>query len=762
MLNINLKQSRRFGTLSRSSFYRAAALCLIALCSCFGLAQAPYTTWRSDKGSNDSSNYSALDQINRSNVTQLEVAWKFPTSDRIEYPFDPIVVDDVAYVLAKRGAVVALNATTGKELWTYSDPQAQGVLRGLAYWESKDRSQCRILFTWKNQLIAIDAKTGQLVDSFGKSGHVDLREGLGRELAQVPRIQSTTPGRVFEDLIIMGSSTGEGYVSPPGDIRAYNVITGKLVWQFHTVPHPGEVGYDTWPKDAWKYVGGANNWADKSIDEKRGVIYIPLGAPTYDFFGGDRKGDDLFGDCLIALNARTGSLLWYFQDVHHDLWDYDLVSSPQLLTVRHDGELIDVVAQPGKNGFLWVLNRDTGKPIWPVVERPVPKSDVPGEFASPTQPFPTKPPPFARQTFTAADINPHFLTTEERDKWTKTISEARNDGIYTPPALDKFVVNMPGHSGGAALFSTSADPTNGTMYIVSFDGPALLKLEPTEEAIASYDLFGPIPSNYLGREQIGRLGDGFVAEGGDGSPASSPTTVSPAITQQGKRVYEQNCLACHGADLSGGGGGSPSLQGVVVRRGEAGVRTQIVQGGGAMPSFASLSDSSIDALLAYLKTQGTAAGSATGPRPVRPVPEEVPYPSGVVAPPRLYSAYGFAPALIGSPFSTITAYDLNTGEIKWKVPYGEAIGVGPAGNNFGILQFHGPKAGLAVTAGGLMFSATTERKIRAYDKDTGKVLWTDAIPDRSQGTPAVYEVGGREFVLIGTRGAYLAYALPEK
>jgi quinoprotein glucose dehydrogenase len=326
-----------------------------------------YTTWSDYEGSADSAQYSSLKQINKSNVTQLQQVWFYPDGNNgFRYGFNPVVVDGVMYVVGKDNTTVALDAETGKEIWVHDNGTPRGITnRGINYWESKDRSDRRLFYASNNILHALDARTGKLVDSFGDHGNVDLREGLGRDPKTIRQIESGTPGRVFENLLILGSATGEEYNSPPGDIRAYDVLSGKMVWIFHTVPHPGEFGYNTWPKDAWKYIGGTNDWGGMTIDEKRGIAYFPLGSPTYDFYGADRTGAGLFGNCLLALDARTGKYLWHFQAVHHDLWDYDLTTAPKLLTVKHDGRMVDIVAQAGKNGFLYVLDRVTGKPIWP-------------------------------------------------------------------------------------------------------------------------------------------------------------------------------------------------------------------------------------------------------------------------------------------------------------------------------------------------------------------------------------------------------------
>jgi quinoprotein glucose dehydrogenase len=350
--------------------------------------------WPDYGGGADSSHFVDLKQINRANVKNLDVAWVYPTGDNHAYLFNPVVIDGVMYVLARNSSLVALDAASGKEIWIHENLPGLST-RGIAYWESPDRKDRRLIFAINDYLQQIDARTGKSILTFGKNGLLDLREGLGRDPKKINRIQTDTPGRVFENLIIMGSTPGEAYLSPPGDVRAYNVITGKLEWTFHTIPRPGEFGYDTWPKYAWKYSGGVNVWGEITVDEKRGIAYLPTGSPTYDYYGADRIGQNLFGNCLVALDARTGKRLWHYQLVHHDLWDYDTTAAPQLLTVTHNGKRVDVVAQSSKQGFLYVFDRVTGKPLWPIEERPVPRSHMPGEQAWPTQPFPTAPPPFA-------------------------------------------------------------------------------------------------------------------------------------------------------------------------------------------------------------------------------------------------------------------------------------------------------------------------------------------------------------------------------
>jgi quinoprotein glucose dehydrogenase len=704
-------------------------------------AQQQYTTWRTYLGNEDSSHYSALKEINRSNVSQLQVAWTYPTDDQVTYVFNPIVVDQVMYVLAKNFSVVALDAATGREIWVHptrspKEPPITGdggwglKHRGINYWQSQDGSDRRLILPVDQHIEEIDARTGQSIKSFGKDGLVDLREGLGRDPKSFSQIQFDSPGRIFDNLLIVGSATGEEYGSPPGDIRAYDVRTGKMVWIFHTVPHPGEAGYDTWPKQAWKYVGGTNCWGEMSLDEERGIIYIPTGAPSYDFYGADRKGNNLFSDCLLALDARTGKLIWYYQLVHHDLWDYDATAAPQLLTVRSNGQMIPIVAEASKQGFLYVFNRVTGQPLWPIEERPVPHSDMPGEEASPTQPFPTVPPPFARQKFTVADLDPYILTAEERANWQQRIPAAVNKGIYTPPALTD-TIQMPGNLGGANWGSTAADPTNGTMYVVSMDLPAILKNE-----------------------------------------LQQPERKIPAgtLAQQGLVVYQQKCQLCHGVNRQGAPPAIPSLVDAPALLGEAALKALVKNGAGDMPPFTNLSDASLTALVAYLTNS---IGGPVNPAFTMGSSLPPPYPAGSEAPSvRYWSGYGTTPNIVKPPWSTLTAYDLNSGTIAWQVPLGDAPQVSSEGvKDTGIMAARG---GAIVTGGGLIFYATRdEGKLRAYDEATGKTLWAFELPAGSEAVPAVYELGGREYIVVcaaaskwpkteAVKRAYVAIALPAK
>lgn len=729
------RRSPQFVSRRTAALLTMCAACLILGGRSQAFAQG-HTTWSDYGGGEDSAQYSALRQINRSNVTQLQIAWTFSTGDDNRYFFNPIEAHGLTYVLAENDSIVALDAETGKRVWVHPARLHTQIMtdRGINYWESKDGRERRLLFASDHFLQEVDARTGKSILSFGTNGRVNLKEGLGRDPKALSLVQSTTPGRVFEDLLILGSATNQGYGSAPGDIRAFDVRTGKLVWTFHTVPHPGEFGYDTWPKDAWKRVGGANCWGEMSLDEKRGIVYVPTASAKYNFYGADRHGKDLFADCLLALNARTGKLIWYFQMVHHDIWDYDNAAAPKLLTVWHDGRKVDAVAQAGKTGFLWVFDRVTGKPLWPIEERPEPRSDVPGEETWPTQPFPTNPPPFARQSFTAADVSPLITDPEEAARFRHEIESSRNGGLFTPPALAD-TMQMPGNSGGANWAAAADDPTNGSLFVLSMDLPCMLKLEPEETR----------------------------------GPSANQTP-----EQQGHFLYESNCRLCHGANLKGLPPGIPSLAGIGARLNPEQIQAVVRQGRGPMPAFPKLSMEDMMSLMAFLlnPSAASAAPSQAGASP----PADAKSAPGA-GPARYLSGFGFmltsagVPA-IKPPWASLTAYDLNKGTIKWQVPFGDV----PELADKGILGTGYPfvKTGPVVTAGGLLFAATRDHMVRAYDEETGKVLWAKRLPMPLQGMPSVYEVGGREYLVVcdaapevndpaaqkNIHGAYVAFALP--
>ncbi|MCM3881468.1 MAG: PQQ-binding-like beta-propeller repeat protein [Vicinamibacterales bacterium] len=724
-----------------------AAGAFVALATIAGLSAPADSDWTSYGGTASSSRYWDSKEITKANVGKLEAVWSYPYG---EAGFHPIIVHGTVYTRGRNGALIALDAKTGRELWIHDGMDGM-TTRGLNYWESKDGKDRRLIFSMNDYLQEIDAKTGKSIASFGSGGVVDLREGLGRDPATVTRIQSGTPGQVFENLILLGSAPGEGYMSPPGDLRAYDVITGKLAWQFHTVPHPGEFGYETWPKDAWKYIGGTNTWGELSIDEKRGIAFFPTGSPTYDYYGADRPGMNLFSDCLIALDARTGKRLWHFQTTHHDLWDFDNNAAPQLTTIKKDGRSIDVVALAGKTGFLYVFDRVTGTPIWPIEERPVPKSEMPGEQSWPTQPFPTQPPPFVRQKFTVDDINPYAnVTPEAREAFKERFAKANNVGMFTPISLID-TLHIPGSNGGAVFGTTAAEPTTGMVYVVGQDNPGLLKLLPPG-----------------------------AGRGGQFAAALA-----------GQPLFVRECSSCHGEDRAGTNM-APTLLTLSGRLDAETIKNVMANGRNEMPAFPNLTGTEADQIIAYLLAPargGGPGGRGTGLVPVPPAPGLVVasgsavarpdaggrgrgrgappvYPEGV-EPNTQYviDSYGTIGTMMKPPYTTITAYDLNKPAIKWQVGFGDDPRLAAAGiTGTGITQM---RNSIIVTASGLIFGVGGDGKLRVYDSDNGKLLWTSSRGDASvRGSPSFYEVDGRMHVLtpVAAEGAiqWVSFALPRR
>ena len=666
----------------------------------------PYTQWSDYAGGLAGMQYSSLRQIQKTNVAQLQQAWFFPVAGAsARFGFNPLVVDGVMFVLGENDAIIALDAVTGKQIWAHR-AEGRPTDRGINYWESKDRSDRRLIFAADSYLQEINARTGIAIPSFGNDGRTNLREGLGRDPKTIPQIQSGTPGHIFLNSIIIGSATSEAYGAPPGDIRSYDVLTGKLLWTFHTLPHPGEFGYETWPKDAWKYVGGVNTWGEMAIDEKRAIGYFPVGSPTYDWYGADRIGANLFGDCLLALDLRTGKRVWHFQTVHHDLWDYDPTTGPKLLTVRHNGKMVDIVAQATKSGFVFVFDRVTGEPLWPIEERPVPKSEAPGEQSWPTQPVPSKPPAFARQKFTADDINPYVDETEKA-RFREILRNARYEGMFTPPNHKQDTIQLPADDGGSNWGNAAADPLTGILYVRSADSPELkLKL-------------------------ASRL------------PLRVPAAGTPE--QKGRAIYTQLCQGCHGPDRNG-----------VMSPKDIGIEkfTKIVTNGeGEMPAFNELSGPNLDALAAYISNPGSAP--ARGAQAGGGGMERLPPPPGMT---RLFGTYenrilsNTGLPVIGPPWTTLSAIDLNEGVIKWQVPLGVVPGLAARGirdTGSAKVTLAANRNGPAVTAGGLVFVGTwPDRTVHAFDKDSGKLLWEQELEANPEGLVAVYEAGGREYVVF--------------
>jgi len=694
------------------------ALCIAIATSIGGWAQisAAQGTQNSDGrdwpvygGTPENSRYSSLAQINRKNVKQLQVAWAFDTGESGGLQTSPIVVGRVLYAYSPSQKVIALDAATGSLLWKF-DPGGQEwqPARGLAYWT--DGKEKRILAGVTNLVYALDADTGNPIPSFGENGHIDLRKDLGRD-PETQSIALTTPGVVYKNLLIVGGRDPETLPAPPGDVRAYNVRSGKLAWSFHTIPHPGEFGYDTWPKDAWKYIGSANNWAGMTIDQKRGILYVPTGSAASDFYGGNRLGDDLFADCLIALNAETGERIWHFQGVRHDIWDRDFPSPPTLVTVRRNGKEVDAVAQTTKQGFVYLFDRSNGQSLFPIEYRKYPASNVPGEVAAAEQPLPTKPAPYARQRLTEDMLTNR---TPEAHRWAvQQFRKFRSEGQFVPFSVGQDTIVFPGFDGGAEWGGSALDPATGILYV---------------------------NANEL-------AWTGALAEN-NGSESS------------GRGTYQSQCSACHRDNMAGSPPQFPSLIGIASRMSRQEVIGRITKGQGRMPAFTNLTSDQLSAVVEYMMSGQSKELQSSGATPA-----DIKY--RFTGYNRFVDPEGY-PA-IAPPWGTLNAINLNTGEYAWKIPLGEYPELAAQGmKDTGSMNYGGP----IVTAGGLLFigASNFDRKFRAFDKSTGELLWETTLPFSGNATPATYEVGGRQYVVIaagagkdprqGSGGIYVAFALP--
>ncbi len=720
----------RVALLRRMSFI---LIPLFILLSCGGqereVPETGYETWNVYGGDAGFSHYSRLDQINRSNVHRLEVAWTFDSGDAFpesELQSNPIIIGNMLYSVTPQRKTFALNAATGELVWSF-DPSygagARGLImfRSVSYWT--DDTDKRIFTVFKNYLYALDAMTGEPVAGFGNGGRVDMRENLGRPVEEVS-ITASSPGVIYKDLIIMGSKVSERLPAPPGDIRAYDVRTGELRWTFHTIPRPGEPGYETWPEDAWLYTGGANSWGGMSLDEERGIVFVPTGSASFDFYGANRLGDNLYANCLLALKADTGELVWYFQLVKHDVWDRDLPTPPALVTVERDGQLIDAVAQPSKYGSVLVFDRETGESLFPLEEINVPPSDVEGEVLSETQIMPLEPPPFARQIFTEDMVTDR--TSAAHDDVLNRLRSMVSGPQFTPPSTRGTIV-FPGLDGGPEWGGPAFDPETGLLYVNSNEMAWITKLV--------------------------------------------ENSVWNKMTNS-RELYETNCASCHKTDMSGSPPNFPSLLDLSELYDQEDFIEFTVYGAGRMPAYSYLTETELEAIARFV-LYGEEKEVDRG-RNIRS-PYELKY---------LLAGYnkfldpeGY-PAM-KPPWGTLNALDLDTGDYRWQIPFGEYPELAAQGmTNTGSENYGGP----VVTAGGLLFIGATvyDNKFHAFDKLTGELLWETTLPYAAIATPAIYEVGGRQFIVVAAGGGkgqisgysefskpqpsgalYVAFALPE-
>ena len=717
-----------------------------------------YQEWKVYGGGKDNIKYSALDQITTANVKNLQVVWTYSSGEasetnRTDMKVNPLIVDGVLYGLNPQLRLFALDAASGKVKWVYDPGQvpvkgrntgrgdfasSTKISRGVAFYKGSETDQ-RIIYApgGGHALYCVDALTGKLITSFGDNGIVDMHDNLD-EVLERPHdlhISMTSPGIIYKDLIIVGSRLSEGAQTPPGHIRAYDVHTGKIRWTFRTIPHPGDPGYESYEnKDAYKYVGGANAWGGLTLDEKRGIVFAGTGSATPDFYGGYRKGNNLFANSTLALDAATGKLLWHFQTVHHDLWDWDHPCTPILAHITRDGKKTDVAIQLTKQGFIFMFDRVSGKPIHPIEEVPVPQSKLMGEKTSPTQPVPTFFKPFVRQVLTEADLFKEGISEESYQDLLSRFRALEHDNMWNPPST-KGTIQNPGLNGGAEWGGPAFDPTTGIMYVNGNESPWVM------------------PARTLLTEQ---------------SSASQPRQTNYEV---GKALYEANCAGCHGVDRMAGQTNPalktyPALAGAGVRLDEAGVRSLIATGQGTMPAFPQLGAAQRTAITAYVldlkdrQKELFAASAQAG------LPEyyRLPYREGGF---KFLTKEGYPG--VKPPWGHLSAIDLNTGEVIWKQTIGDYPELQAKGIHAGSENFGAP----VVTAGGVVFiAATRDEKIRAFHKTTGELLWEASLPAAGIATPAVYQVNGKQYVVIACGGGgkqrtrsgdqYVAFALPDQ
>ena len=696
-----------------------------------------YTGWVQYKGSDENIHYSSLTQIDTGNVKQLQVAWEYhsggvDTANHSQMQCNPIMIDGLLYGTSPNMKLFAIDAATGKEKWQFNpfDSLAGNKrmffilnnCRGITYW-TDGRDDKRILYTAGSALYSINALDGKLVKDFGAGGKVDLHEGLDRDVKDL-FITATSPGIIYKDIIIMGSRVDEGAAAAPGHIRAYNVKTGKRQWIFHTIPQPGEPGYETWDDTtAYKFIGGANAWSGFSLDKERGIVYTCTGSASYDWYGGRRAGNDLYGNCVLALDAATGKHIWHFQTVHHDVWDRDLSSPPALVTITREGKKVDAIAVTTKSGFIFLFDRTNGKPLNEIVEKKVPQqSDLTGEKLAATQPFPTAPAPFMRQLFTEKDINP-LLPDSSYAAIKKRLASYKNDNMFNPPSLQGTVV-FPGLDGGAEWGGPTFDPSSGLLYINANEMAWVIQAVDVKNIPVK-------PENNL---------------------------------EAGGRLYQSTCMSCHGPERKGAGN-FPSLINVEKKYTAASFDTLLQSGRRMMPAFKQLNVAERNAIASFIldiSTQKNKRFIDTASK--KNDPFKLPY--TITGYNKFLSNEGY-PA-IAPPWGTLNAIDLNTGKYVWKKTLGNDADFPNAKEPTGVENY----GASVVTAGGLLFiAAAKDGKLRAFNKRDGSLLWEVSLPVPGYATPSVYELNGKQYIVIACGGgkmntksgdSYMAFALPGK
>jgi glucose dehydrogenase len=784
----------------RKNYWKATVVLFVAAWGC-EISPGQKSDWPAYGGGFNGDHYSSLTQINRANVQHLQPAWSYDTGEKGNLEVNPVIVDGTLYAYTPSQIVIALDAATGKLKWKFdSGIRATQPSRGITYWI--DGTRGRVFAGVMNFLYCLDAETGKPVASFGENGRIDLRKDL-RGNPEEQSVALTTPGVIYKDLIIVGGRNPETHPAPPGDIRAYDVHTGALRWSFHTIPHPGEPGYETWPPDAWKTAGAANDWAGLSLDAQRGIVFVPTGSAVMDFYGGDRVGNDLYANCILALDAATGKLLWHFQGVHHDIWDRDFPAPPALYTLHENGKTIEALAQISKQAYLYLFDRVSGKPLFPVHEHPYPASTIPGEVTSPTQPSPDWPLPFARQQLTADMLTDR---TPEAHAWAqKEFANLRSNGQFYPMTVGKQTVIFPGFDGGGEWSGPAVDPMTDTLFVGSSEMAWLGGLAPVAQASSPgeqlYDQqcavchrlnrAGSPPTfpslvgieDRLSREAIThtiRTGAGRMpsfpniddatlttlleflrtpVESSEGHSQDALPWDSDALAfnSTGGTTYRDHCAVCHGADMEGKPPAIPMLAGVGHRLTKEQVVTRIHEGKGAMPPMPQIQGAELDALLRYLGVGQPTPSSNQAQQYVFTGYRQFLDPDGYPA--------------IAPPWGTLNAIDLKTGKYLWKIPLGEYPELVRQGmKDTGSEMYGGP----IVTAGGVLFIGATvyDHKLRAFDTSTGKLLWETELPFAGLATPSTYMVDGRQYVVIAASGgrdpkgpvggAYVAFALPKQ